>query len=91
MANRAPLVAAILLLVLPLLYVGSYLALVDRRPLNHFLVEPSSPAYRCSHYPIGGKYANVLYRPLEYLDRELQPEAWGEIRVEFMPTYSTMP
>lgn len=65
----APILAAILLL-LPLLYVGSYFALV--KPGEHLgwgsaLYAP----YRC-----GGDVAVRLFWPLEQIDRRVRPGAW---------------
>ena len=57
--NGVPITATVLLL-LPLLYVGSYLANV--RP---------GQSYR-----IGGGLADGFYRPLEQVDRRIRPDAW---------------
>lgn len=73
--HRTPLVVAVLLLVTaPLLYVGSYLALV--RPLQganseRFFVYPSVGNSQAAH-----RWMHTLFRPLERLDRKLRPESW---------------
>ena len=74
MNNRAPLIFAIVLLLLPVLYVGSYLA----------LVVPGDPWIRESYgnqtppvlYRLGGDRAEWFYCPLEQIDRKVRPCAW---------------
>jgi len=69
MANSrspAPIIAAVLLL-LPVLYVGSYLAL--KRPRT--LVDPYWQPYR-----LGGAWAERVYWPLEQIDHRLHTGAW---------------
>jgi hypothetical protein len=82
--NRAPLIAAVLMLVLPLLYIGSYLALVT--PPNHSLIHQSMRVVTSMHpYPLsvdispyryGGRVAEVGFWPLEQIDRRVRPGAW---------------
>jgi hypothetical protein len=70
-----PMITAAFLL-LPLLYVGSYAALVDPnavRPRCGHDDSPSLPLYR-----IGGAHAERFYWPLETVDRRLRPETWHE-------------
>ncbi len=63
--SRAPLVVAIVLLLLPVLYVGSYLALV------------AEPIRGEANYRIGDGYAVVMFfRPLENLDQWVRPQHW---------------
>jgi hypothetical protein len=66
--SRAPLIIAVTLLVVPVLYVGSYLALVV-------------PGFRVpglnNNYRVGGEYAERFFSPLEQIDRKLRPAAWG--------------
>jgi hypothetical protein len=67
MTNRAPLILAITLLLLPVLYVGSYLA----------LVRPGLPNPRTgSNYRYGGFVASYFYWPLEQIDRGVRPDTW---------------
>lgn len=71
MTNRAPLIVAIVLLLLPVLYVASYFALVNPAPSGdsvRFL--PPQGNYRCDR-----KVARVFW-PLEQLDRKLRPNYW---------------
>jgi hypothetical protein len=65
MTRSAPIIAAILLL-LPVLYVGSYLALVVPNGRDFIL------GARSDHYRIGGKTAAALFSPLESIDRRLR-------------------
>lgn len=69
MSSRGPLLVAIVLLLLPVLYVGSYLALLQRKRL-------ADPYY--IQYRWGGKTAKGLYWPLEQIDRRLRPGHWSE-------------
>ncbi len=74
--SRAPLIVAIVLLLLPVLYVGSYLALVVpggvKRPI------PTGVTARLSwdRYRIGGNWSVIIFWPLEQIDRKLRPGAW---------------
>lgn len=68
MTSRAPLIAALMLLLLPVPYVGSYLALMTAEP------DPSLAYHRVS-----GTYPGHVQRffwPLELIDRKLRPRAW---------------
>jgi hypothetical protein len=69
--NLAPFIAVVLLL-LPVLYVGSYLAMVSPKPL---LNGPYDYAGFC-HYRVGNNWAKRLFWPLEQIDRKVRPEAW---------------
>lgn len=85
--NRRPLIFAIVILVLPVLYVGSYLALV--RPGGYGFAMDGSPlgyAARCSfdppiveNYRYGGKYADCVFWPLEQIDRWVRPWKWDSL------------
>ena len=65
----APSLAA-LLLVLPFLYVGSYLVNVNP-PGKLLLWSGQMDCYRW-----GGSRAAMIYWPLEQIDRRLRPHAW---------------
>jgi CHASE2 domain-containing sensor protein len=54
------------------LYVGSYAALVTSQ------ASPTDPlmAPRVARYRVGGAYAQVLFVPLELVDRKLRHEYW---------------
>jgi hypothetical protein len=69
--HSAPIIAAFMLL-LPVLYVGSYLALVvpDGFVRNDPFVDP------VEHYRIGGQWGSRVFWPLEQIDREMRPGTW---------------
>ena len=69
--NTAPVIAAILLLLLPVLYVGSYCALVT--PTFSCL----GYQYRCGYTARIEYWLTKMYWPLEHIDRKLRPAAWG--------------
>ncbi len=77
--SHAPPVVGIVLLCLPLIYLGSYLCLV-------------CPAY--SHHPFLGEInyrgkwrgAARFYWPLEHIDRQLRPDFWSPYADEEMLT-----
>jgi hypothetical protein len=56
-------IAAVIPLLLPLLYVGSYCAMVV-------------PFWGLSNYRFGGRAAVIVYWPLEQVDRAVRPAAW---------------
>jgi hypothetical protein len=74
--SRAPLIVAIVLLALPVLYVGSYLALVV--PEGHFRNDPLREGLydKWVHYRVMPGQAGRFFWPLEQIDRKLRPEAW---------------
>jgi hypothetical protein len=67
----APVAVAAVLLALPLLYVGSYLALAE--PQCEF--EQRWPTrYKSRCYRVGQHYAASVFWPLEQVDRHLRPD-----------------
>lgn len=72
MTNRASLVTAIVLLFLPVLYVGSYVALAT--PRVHYSCR--APDIVIADYRTGGDIAVKLFWPLERIDRKVRPEVW---------------
>jgi hypothetical protein len=76
MTNRAPLIAAILLLVLPVSYVASYFALVVPESDMMHSGREDPP-----HYYVGGVYAEIFYWPMRRVDVELRPKSWPWERV----------
>ncbi len=70
MANRAPLIVAIVLLLLPVLYVGSYLALVTPGPRFGW----GSAVYPI--YRVADGFCIRFFWPLEQIDRTVRPGAW---------------
>jgi hypothetical protein len=65
----APIIAAILLL-LPVLYVGSYLALVKPGP-RYGWGSALHPTYR-----VADRFCTRFFWPLEQVDRKLRPNKW---------------
>lgn len=86
--SRAPLVFAIVLLLLPVAYLGSYLALVE--PGRYWFKSIGSErvyvyGYRyfgeCSGIgapPAATRVAPLVYWPIEQIDRVLRPDVWSE-------------
>jgi hypothetical protein len=73
--NRAPLILAIVLLLLPVLYVGSYFALVV--PGGWIRSEPGfTGVFRRVYYRWGVDSAHKVFWPLEQIDRKVRPRAW---------------
>lgn len=75
MTNRAPLVVAITLLLLPVLYVASYFALVT--PGSAY-IDQSDGNFTPVCYRRGGRLALGFFWPLEQIDRGVRPAAWAE-------------
>jgi hypothetical protein len=73
-SNAAPIAIALLLVLLPCLYVGSYLALVERTrilTLNSFKQPEFAETYRA-----GDKAAYWFYKPVNLVDRRLRTSYW---------------
>ena len=75
MTNRAPLILAIVLLLLPVLYVGSYFALVVPGPPWHYDMDAKAMIFP-DHYRLGGEWAKAVFWPLEQIDQRGRPVAW---------------
>jgi hypothetical protein len=78
--DAAPIIAAILLL-LPVLYVGSYLALVvpggiPRQGIGSVNGIVVSSISHDNHYRIARDKAEWFFWPLEQIDRKVRPGAW---------------
>jgi hypothetical protein len=71
--SRVPLILAIALLLLPVLYGGSYLALVRRGGIPNDI---GNDITQVDYYRAGGAYSEAIFSPLEALDRWIQPDAW---------------
>ncbi|QDU29091.1 hypothetical protein ETAA8_41980 [Anatilimnocola aggregata] len=72
MTNRAPLIVAIVLLLLPVLYVGSYFALLSEGPK----LRMTSSGF-CAHvgkYRVAEPWCRCVFWPLEQIDRMIRPE-----------------
>lgn len=73
--NRTPLIVAIVLLLRPVLYVGSYLALV--RPTSIvFTGGGQAMTFVGPNYRFGGKFATSVFWSREQIDRKVRSEAW---------------
>jgi hypothetical protein len=75
--SLAPILVAVLLL-LPVLYLGSYIALVDPyvdsdRPIASFV----GGNY---NYRYGGRMTPRFFWPIEQIDRQLRPHMWRPLR-----------
>jgi hypothetical protein len=79
MTNRAPLIVAIVLLLLPVMYVGSYLALVWPDAERYEQAGGIIPLVPCYRYGCDG-WGWEVYWPLERIDRAIRPEAWRTAR-----------
>lgn len=77
MASRDPLIA-ITLLFLPMLYLGSYLALVDPKSSGVWNVSGGGITPLWSNYRFGDPYSRRIFWPLEQIDRRLRPDAWPD-------------
>jgi hypothetical protein len=77
-------IAAVLLLLL-VLYAGSYLALVIPQGFNRLPNSLNNPTnmmalinYPIDHYRWGGMGAAQFFYPLERIDRTVRPQAWKD-------------
>ena len=80
MKDRGPLVVAIVLLMLPAVYVGSYCALVV--PRGYVIVEqvgPNGVHVPREHYRDGTSRIQTLFWPVEQLDRRIRHVAWDTL------------
>jgi hypothetical protein len=79
-SNAGPIAIAVLLLLLPCLYVGSYFALVQRDPSSlGTLVSFDIREGRCEvmeRYRAGGSVARHFYAPANWADRRIRREYW---------------
>jgi hypothetical protein len=75
----APVGIAVVLLLLPVLYVGSYYALVVPTQ-GSFLGSARHPvsAEMFPDYRIVGRYGDSFYKPIHNMDRELRPATWAD-------------
>ena len=70
--HAAPIIVIVLLL-LPVLYVGSYLALVTP---GEFQRLSDGSYYWPRHYRMGNSWAGYVFFPLENVDRRIRPTVW---------------
>jgi hypothetical protein len=77
--SRAPLIVALVLLLLPVLYLGSYLALVVPSGIVIGTIKVDyEPQLVISHYRTGGDIGATIFYPLEQIDRKLRWKAWEQ-------------
>lgn len=69
-----PIIIAIL--VLPLLYVGSYLALASHTVNSGLVLDGVTIGFCNAEYRWGGPWTNRLFWPLEKIDRWARPGFW---------------
>ena len=78
--SLAPAVVVAFLLLLPLLYIGSYLVLVVPKgrlvPVVSQMGEQTVSGFAVYRYRVGGHWLANAYLPLERIDRKLRPEIW---------------
>jgi hypothetical protein len=72
MKHAAPIIAAMLLLLL--MYVGSYFAMVVPRGYGIYRCQPDIAYYRFGWQVDDA--ASKIFWPLEQIDRKIRPEAW---------------
>lgn len=95
-SSRTPLILAIVLLLLPVLYVGSYLALVvpggvPRQGVGVVNGVVVSSISHDNHYRVLRDQAEWFFWPLEQIDRKVRPKAW-EVTIDswLIQEYSTL-
>ena len=64
----------VVVLLLPMLYLGSYVVLAEAEPLS-FMSGPG-PWRKRVVYPIGGRFAEQLFAPANWADRRLRKRHW---------------
>ena len=77
--EATPLIVAVLAMLFPaMMYVGSYFALV--RPLRYASLKRVGPhqvsSNKTADYRIGGDAAEVVFFPVNWLDRKIRYETW---------------
>ena len=79
MTTRPAPIIAVVLLLLPVLYVGSYLALVvpgeSRSVIERF--DGGIRGYQCSYRLNSRLFLPKVFYPLEQIDRRLRPGTWN--------------
>ena len=78
--HAAPIIAAFLLLV-PMLYVGSYFAIVTPGPLIILRDSPGGDPILEGHakYRLAPSIAEDVFWPLEQIDRKVRPGVWYDV------------
>jgi hypothetical protein len=73
--HAAPVIAATLLL-LPVLYVGSYLGMVSPCRQVHRQLAPNRKQTTTYNYRIDSRWPSNVFWPLELIDRRVRPGLW---------------
>jgi hypothetical protein len=71
----APWIATVLLL-LPVAYVGSYLAMAQPGWVLHVCTHSGNGEIPLEPYRFGGEWSACLFWPVEQIDRKLRPSLW---------------
>jgi hypothetical protein len=79
--SRLAIVVVAILLALPLVYVGSYLALVQ--PSGSFRPTGAPGEYAMDYYRAGGQFSATIFWPLEQVDRKVRKKRWEENVLRF--------
>ncbi|WP_254508213.1 hypothetical protein [Anatilimnocola floriformis] len=79
--TRAPLIVAIVLLLLPVLYVGSYFALVVPGGVPVAGSIGGGAITFIEHYRGQSGFCSRIFWPLEQIDRRVRPVAWEPLPV----------
>jgi hypothetical protein len=79
--SRIVIVTMLLLVALPVLYIGSYLALVQ--PSGSFRATGAPGEYAIDYYRAGGAFSATIFWPAEQVDRKVRPKRWEENVLRF--------
>ena len=82
--SHLPPVVAIVLLLLLVLYIGNYLALVKPYHRKVWTNITGELRFYFDNYRWGGVYAEVVFSPLEQIDRKVRPSAWPDPGIDGM-------
>ena len=78
---NAVLVGLILLLAVPVTYMGGYLLLMNHQTVSMTLLDGQQQVVweqtRYAHYRVGGQVTARIFYPAQWLDRKLRPGYWN--------------
>jgi hypothetical protein len=75
---RMIVIATVILLLLPGLYVGSYVALLQPILLQGDIVK-GNYIIREAEYRYGGQFSQYFFAPIHWIDVELRPRFWFDL------------
>jgi hypothetical protein len=84
--HAAPIVAAVLLL-LPVLYVGSFYAMVGKRRNSQYawiVHDDGAFSPRYAPYRFWPRTCEFVFAPLEAMDRRMRPELWDKTNRKYL-------